>query len=386
MGLDTFAVPSPPPLTSSWNVRNVGLILFSTIVHRSLAPGRGTQDYYASSSTLASRQTLWNWHQKYPSIVPYIKQVLESAETTVPNTHSPLFPILIILRSLRWSAPGADLASQMEAVVERFLSSREWQVRGVAAQALSSLLPPEAALQRLLSWSWDHAGGANQRHGELACLGFVVFGAIDWAGVGEDQLREVDNVFLHVARRAALEPSPLIVKAVLKLGAAYLARSSSVSVQQHLVKLASVSLERSAEMPGFSLLLETASNVILRHAGTTQTISALMGSSVEEANLEAIVRVSGSASIEGQTLRDLVEVVIRGQGLAPRIAALEALTQLAPAGEQAVIDDACLRRLELALGACSKSASVPLREAALAVSGLTLAWVSPSIRGIYVPS
>jgi len=81
-----------------------------------------------------------------------------------------------------------------------------------------------------------------------------------------------------------------------------------------------------------------------------------------------------------------VEVVIRGQGLAPRIAALEALTQLAPAGDQVVIDDACLRRLELALGACSKSASVPLREAALAVSGLTLAWVSPSIRGIYVPS
>ena len=365
------------PLTRSWNVRNVGLILFSTIVHRSLAPGRGTQDYFASGSTLASRQTLWNWHSKYPSIIPYVKQVLESAEVTTPNAHSPLFPILIILRSLRWSAPGANLASQLETVVERFLASREWQIRGVAAQALSSLLSPAAGLQRLLAWSWDKAGGANQRHGELACLSFIVSGSIDWTDVDEDHRRQVEEVLLAIVRIAALEPSALVVKSVLELGTAYLAVSASSLVEQQLVELAQLSLKRTAELPGTSLLHSTASEAMLRYAGSAQSVSALIRSPIEEANLAAIARVAEASDLtNASALRDLVEVVITSRGLATRIAALEALSELSPGDNRDSIDDACLRRLELAVRAYSSSASVPLREAALAVSGLHMAWVS----------
>jgi hypothetical protein len=118
----------------SWNVRNVGLILFSTLVHRSLTPNRGTPDLFQNRTTLSKRQTLFNWHNTHPSIIPYLRDILgdssSAGSTGAANSHSPIFPILIILRSLRWSSEGGSLAAGLKTVVLPYLGSPERQVSG----------------------------------------------------------------------------------------------------------------------------------------------------------------------------------------------------------------------------------------------------------------
>ena len=122
----------------SWNLRNVGLTLFSTLVHRSLSPSHGSQDFYASRATLATRQPLAMWDAKYPSLVPFITDYLHKSAVTGPTAthaqHSPLFPILIIIRSLRWSPTHPELPEALVPAVVPYLGSAEWQVsdRGLA--------------------------------------------------------------------------------------------------------------------------------------------------------------------------------------------------------------------------------------------------------------
>jgi ABC-type tungstate transport system substrate-binding protein len=121
-------------ISDSWNVRNVGLILFSTLAHRSLALGRNSQDFYRSRAILGTRQTLNTWHTRYPSIIPFMTDYLHRMKTDSVNIsrtaqHSPLFPILIIIRSLRYSVEGKQLQDALLPEVLPYLSSPEWQVR-----------------------------------------------------------------------------------------------------------------------------------------------------------------------------------------------------------------------------------------------------------------
>ena len=117
----------------SWNVRNVGLILFSTLVHRSLATAPRSQDLFDTRANLLVRQTLFTWHNKYPSMIPFITDCLrqlrrDRKEGLQSSKHSPLFPILIIIRSLRWSVQGKKLQDALLLEVTPYLSSSEWQV------------------------------------------------------------------------------------------------------------------------------------------------------------------------------------------------------------------------------------------------------------------
>ena len=369
-------------LTSSWNVRNVGLILFSTIVHRSLAPGRGTQDFFASRSTLATRTTLANWHGRYPSIIPYITRVLEELSTAgTASAHSPLFPILIIVRSLRWSSNGSALAEELFQIVKTYLGSSEWQVRTVAAQALSSLVSPDQALQQVYGGCGIDTIGLNVRHGELLYLRHLVSEVIDWDVVDESQRRRIEGVLLDQMSRYRSD-QPLIAKATMDLLAAYLesVRSPSGSIRDRAVDLAKMTVQTSAYCPGSSLLVASSGHV-LRSFGGEEALPSLISSADDDLTIPTLEHlIDASHATKLGLLRSLINVVIESKNTFARIAALEVIVSL-PASDQTlrVATDAHIVRLVAVLEQLlGSSKSVPLKEAALAGLGWAIGLVSLS--------
>jgi len=209
----------------------VGLILFATLIHRSLNLAK-SQDLFEYRTNTATRQTFITWHTKYPSILPYLTQYLQvNQPASSGNKHSPLFPILIIIRSLRYSDSGSEIQKPLVPVVESLLGSREWQVRKVAAQALASLLSPQEALYRATNWttSIKSAKGNNEIHGRFMLLSLLFEHVIDWPKVDNLAKKQIE-VHLVQARDQQGKSALLdISNAVIRCVATYLSATKSTN-------------------------------------------------------------------------------------------------------------------------------------------------------------
>lgn len=105
-------------------------MLFSTLVNRSLQSARTSQHMYASRAALEGRQTFASWHSKYPRILPYISAYLRRYTAGQgAGGHTALFPMLIILRSLKWGPEEEKLQAELRDALEPYLGSPEWHVR-----------------------------------------------------------------------------------------------------------------------------------------------------------------------------------------------------------------------------------------------------------------
>ena len=209
----------------------MGLILFATLIHRSLNLAK-SQDLFEYRINTATRQTFIAWHTKYPSILPYLTQYLQvNQPASSGNKHSPLFPILIIIRSLRYSDAGSEIQKPLVPVVESLLGSREWQVRKVAAQALASLLSPQEALYRATNWttSIKSAKGNNEIHGRFMLLSLLFEHVIDWPKVDNLAKKQIE-VHLVQARDQQGKSALLdISNAVIRCVATYLSATKSTN-------------------------------------------------------------------------------------------------------------------------------------------------------------
>lgn len=369
-------------LTYSWNVRNVGLILFSTIVHRTLAPGRGTQDFFASKSNLSTRQTLAHWHNKYPSVIPYITQILSDlSASTTPNAHSPLFPILIIIRSLRWSADGVDLAGRLIPVVQKLLGSKEWQVRMVSAQALSSLVSPEQAVVMLQEDLGNIITQTNAHHGHLLLKRHLIAEVVDWSLVDRDIRTRVEHRLSSLLDSTNVIGSPLVVKATLDLIASYLDVSVNISSMiSDTQDLARQVLSRREALPGQNLLVESATAILFKYgqAGRPAMLACLKSPS-EDLQIAALDRLMATRgkTIDGKSLELLMDIASGQSALSVKISALEALLLILDIDALAISIDLNRKTAftQVVLEMAKDAKSVPLREAALAVSGWAVALV-----------
>lgn len=356
-------------------------------MHRSLAPGRGTQDYYASKSTLASRQTLANWHNKYPSIIPYITNVIRdlsaSASSTSAsiNAHSPLFPILIIVRSLRWSPPGHELAGELEAAVKPLLASKEWQVRMVSAQALSSLVAPERAVDVLLESITAEPSSQNERHGVLLLSERLIIDVIDWTAVVDSRKAELEGSLKHL-NDLCFDRSPLVAKAVLDMLSGYIQAVTAPpnSIVDATCDFAERVLKPQTVLPGRSLLIASAADALLKHGKEERITESLLRNDNEDVQLSALEHVLrlDHATTSHATIDGIIDIALYPSGIATQIAAFETLYAI-PLGSPAVAE--CSPDIPLKIAAESKrvalkSKCVPLREAALALHGYALVWVS----------
>lgn len=364
----------------SWNVRNVGLILFSTLAHRSLATAR-YQEVFGTRNALAGRQTLAAWDGRYPEMIPYVADYLRRARKEGPATltqHSPLFPILIIVRSLRWSPEGAQTADSLFPVVEPYLGSVEWQIRDVASQALSSLLSSSQALERakVTATRVSHESkDFNTLHGRLLFLCRLISDVIYW-----DDVVAADKRILEMRLRDGLQvwgdsSTAVIPKAILDCVIAYAnATTPSNPVLVPGAKRIALNILQTPEpyRPGLDLLHQSAAACVLIQPIVPRDVVALLAPQIpEDAQLAALDKVEDSLALQTP---EILSVVIKLSALensnTVRTKAFDVLSAWAATPEA----DAGIAPLTGAILKVVKTTRcVPLREAALPALGRAIA-------------
>ncbi|TXT12824.1 hypothetical protein VHUM_01225 [Vanrija humicola] len=356
--------------SSNWNVRNVGLILFSTLAHRSLATAR-YKEVFGTRNALAGRQTLAAWDGRYPEMIPYVADYLRRARKEGPATltqHSPLFPILIIVRSLRWSPEGAQTADSLFPVVEPYLGSVEWQVRDVASQALSSLLSSSQALERakVTATRVSHESkDFNTLHGRLLFLCRLISDVIYW-----DDVAAADKRILEGDSSTAVIP-----KAILDCVIAYAnATTPSNPILVPGAKRVALNILQTPEpyRPGLDLLHQSAAACVLIEPAAPRDVAALLAPQIpEDAQLAALDKVEESSSLQTpEILTEVIRLTASENSNAVRTKAYDVLSAWAATPEA----DAGIAPLAGDILKVVKSTRcVPLREAALPALGRAVA-------------
>ncbi|KAL1406561.1 hypothetical protein Q8F55_008267 [Vanrija albida] len=362
--------------SSNWNVRNVGLILFSTLAHRSLATAR-YQEVFGTRNALAGRQTLAAWDGRYPEMIPYVANYLRLARKEGPATltqHSPLFPILIIVRSLRWSPEGAQTADSLFPVVEPYLGSVEWQIRDVASQALSSLLSSSQALERakVTATRVSHdSKDFNTLHGRLLFLCRLISDVIYW-----DEVAASDKRILELRLRDGLQAwgnssTAVIPKAILDCVTAYAnATTPSNPALIPSAKRVALNILQTQEpyRPGLDLLHQSAAACVLIQPIVARDVVSLLAPQIpEDAQLAALDKVEESVALQTP---EILSAVIRLSTLensnTVRTKAFDVLSSWATTADAsaaiAPLADAILKTVK-------STRCVPLREAALPALG-----------------
>ncbi|WVQ75014.1 hypothetical protein IAR50_004622 [Cryptococcus sp. DSM 104548] len=363
-----------------WNVRNVGLILFSTLVHRCLSPPRGGQDYYRSRATLASRTTFSTFHAKFPLILPFLIDHLSSGPTAdTGNKHTPLFPILIIIRSLRWSEKNTEIPKRLVLALSPYLHSREHQVRRAAAQAMSSVLSPTEAMQRVLTTPADPIDSPNAVHGQVCLLYQLVANQIQWDTVTEADKGAVENVLLKLVGTHLPGLYPSITAESIACVESYLSQvhPGESALRDLVVRKASEYLESPTKtfVPGEEFRLAACANTVLCHSPSARAVVSLLGPhSAETVNLTVLKRLPQLEDAYSAALfnRVLTLAIAGGAGDGVQEAALDALAEtewgmvLVEWREEGGRFERVCEGLETVL---ARSKCVPVKEAALAAFG-----------------
>ncbi|WVQ79286.1 hypothetical protein IAT38_001382 [Cryptococcus sp. DSM 104549] len=374
--------------SDDWNVRNVGLILFSTLVHRCLSPPRGGQDYYRSRATLASRRSFSVFHAKYPLVLPFITDYLRSSANEDgkqggTGKHSPLFPILIIIRSLKWSEKNTELPEKLVVAVEPYLSSREYQVRQVAAQALSSVLSPSAALDRALTILPHLSSSPNTTHGYLLLLRQLLENVIEWSSVPLASQEAIEGTLLSLVKEHVPGTCPPLTAEVLGCVEAYLAQVGvkNGELVDEVVSRAKqyLSTTEPSFMPAEEFRLSACVSAVLAHSPGTDDLLKLLGPQASEpSNLLVLERLPSlpapqTAEAFGRVL-GLAVSPAAGEGVQEQ--ALDVLAETEWEGgvlsrweskASGGFEKVCGRLEEVVKGKC-----VPVKEAGLAALGWTV--------------
>lgn len=368
--------------SANWNVRNVGLILFSTLTNRALSTSRPQDE--GGRAALAARQTLASWHAKYPSLIPFITTYLRAARGKGPTAlgeHSPLFPLLIILRSLRWSADGEALAEPLFAAVEPFLGSVEWQVREVASQALASLLSPERALEKakVTATRVSHASDdINILHGRLLFLRRLVDDVLDWPAVCQADRELLEGRLRDALGEWGAVSHPVIPAAILDCIAAYSVATASTGQgegeRSSLLAAAASTAQSFLGAPrqvGADLLYTAAARVIILAGDDGEGAVSLLASSVpEDAQLLGLEAISNSEHYTPTALKAVANLARKGSN-AVRTTALEVVASW-PSQSESEIEAEIASLADEAARLASHARSVPLKEAALGALGRAL--------------
>lgn len=322
-----------------------------------------------------------NWHAKYPAVIPYITHTLTdlSSSAGTAGAHSPLFPILIIIRSLRWSPEGETLAGRLVPVVQNLLGSKEWQVRMVSAQALSSLLSPDQAVVLLQKSATTLSEDANARHGELLLNRHLIAEVVDWSVINTASKERIRDRILDIIKQCDESQRSLVVKAALDLAASYLEVGEETSaLTTATTDLARRVLHGDGKTPGVSMASSSASAILCEHSSDErQTILSFLTSTSEDLHLDALTRLDQGSKFDPEILRALIRLIQGETELTVKIAALELLPgaelDVAQSDSPSEVDWQECATYVLDLAKIAKS--VPLREAALAASGWAVSQV-----------
>jgi len=371
----------------------VGLILFATLIHRSLNLAK-SHDLFEYRINTATRQTFIAWHTKHSSILPYLTQYLQVNQlASNGNKHSPLFPILIIIRSLRYSDAGSEIQKPLVPVVESLLGSREWQVRKVAAQALASLLSPQEALYRATNWttSIKSAKGNNEIHGRFMLLSLLFEHVIDWPKVDNLAKKQIEVHLVRARDQQGKLPLLDISNVVIRCVASYLAaaRSTNTLLRERTADTAKSMLFSpvTSQRPAQGTQLWLSASFLLDQCPSTETLRSMLDFGNPSMDFQqlptlwALQGLMGPSSlvkyVDISVFRQIIALArSKSHDIAVRITAMDTLrlvtwetTILAATGAEtrrALIKDLS----EIVRG----TKYVPLREAALPALAWGVAW------------
>ncbi|KAG0379534.1 hypothetical protein BGX24_012779 [Mortierella sp. AD032] len=185
----------------SWAVRNCGVMLFSTLLHRVFGAKRVRDEHLAingitSRELFARLEGLCDFLQSQLEVA--VKQLL-SAESSQDRVHPGLYPVLTLLSRLQPSlhADPADVVdggmSAFVTLVRRCAASAIWKTREMAARALIPLI----ASRDLMNWIVDILQGCakdnisqNEVHGLLVQVQFLLRGHLLGEGVADRVVRQ----------------------------------------------------------------------------------------------------------------------------------------------------------------------------------------------------
>ncbi|KAF9170126.1 hypothetical protein BGX21_009535 [Mortierella sp. AD011] len=184
----------------SWAVRNCGVMLFSTLLHRVFGAKRVRDEHLAingitSRELFARLEGLCGFLQGQLEVA--VSQLL-SAETSVDRVHPGLYPVLTLLSRLQPSlhADPADAVdggmSAFVTLVRRCAASAIWKTREMAARALIPLV----ASRDFMDLTLDILKGClkpritqNETHGLLVQVQFLLRGHLLSEGVADRKVR-----------------------------------------------------------------------------------------------------------------------------------------------------------------------------------------------------
>ncbi|EIW71615.1 hypothetical protein TREMEDRAFT_27287, partial [Tremella mesenterica DSM 1558] len=263
--------------SSDWNVRNAGLILLSSLIHRTLTPPRGSADYFELQSTLASRQTFSSWHTRYPTLLPFLAEHIRKYSTPVrmSDKHFPLFPILIIVRSLRWSDSSLEMQKELTKAIWPLIGSQEWQIRHITAQALSSLLSPSRAMEVVeelrITLDSSEQISMNMQHGRLCLLQRLFRDVVDWNIITAGVRVGLETTFGRLLDHYGDGAHPLILKEIIEClnHLPISTTSESTELEAQAIQVARTALMSSSTVPGYDLLLNSCVTFLRMRRPTT---------------------------------------------------------------------------------------------------------------------
>ncbi|GAA5977823.1 hypothetical protein JCM11641_006083 [Rhodosporidiobolus odoratus] len=200
----------------TWILRNVGMMLFATLVTRALNSRRTNLDRDAAS--LSRRLSLDEFFGRYPALEAVLRDELErgwkeSLEDSPSSTlNSSLFSILMLLSLLQTSNrvdSTLSLSAPFVPLVKACGASRVWKIREVAGDALTGLVAPNEVAstceETLLSIERElERLSANEVHGRLLQVLSLLEGAKAMEG---DHEKRVSAVYTRLGS-SLLPPVP----------------------------------------------------------------------------------------------------------------------------------------------------------------------------------
>lgn len=157
-----------------WAVRNCALLLLRSLIDNLF----GTNESKTAMETGWDGRTLRLSYTKYPSLPPILlgllrdgEQAMEVGTLTQSSAAESVFPALEIIRR---AGPPESHRDELYGHIAKYLGSRQWHVREIAARTLCSFLLNADWLfcvEGLLAWS---RGWATRMHGALLTVKFFV--------------------------------------------------------------------------------------------------------------------------------------------------------------------------------------------------------------------
>lgn len=158
-----------------WAIRNCALLLLRSLIDNLF----GTNETKAAMETGWDGKTLRISYTKYPSLPPILLSLLKDGEqamepgtlTTPSSAAESVFPALEIIRR---AGPPESHRDELYGHIAKYLGSRQWHVREIAARTLCSFLLNDEWLSSIEELLARSRGSANRMHGTLLTVKFFV--------------------------------------------------------------------------------------------------------------------------------------------------------------------------------------------------------------------